>query len=458
LIARIWRPIGRGVKLGAIVLFRFLYAHCRTSLVGKSTPGLNLALIGVYALVGVGLVFVLSGRGTATQKRESATTAEEASGTPDDSRLVNEHASRDSAGARRGTEEATAINGKSPPRESTSRGAGSDLALVNPAPAGANTTPLAAQASGLYLPDSPRSNDPTVAERQRRIALGVGASLDGLRPFPDDNAWNQDITQAPVDPLSDAILATIGVDRGLHPDFGSGEWEGAKIGIPYVVVSGAQPMVPVEFTEYGDESDAGPYPLPIGAPIESAPRTDADRHALVIDRDNWKLYELCYAFETETGWTAHCGAIFDLAAHPSRPVGWTSADAAGLPVFAGLVRYDEVEAGEIRHALRFTVARTRRAYVPPASHWASRETSAVLPPMGMRVRLKADVDITGYPRHVQVILQCLKTYGMILADNGSNWFISGAPDDRWDDDALHTLKQIRGSDFEVLQMDGLVAE
>jgi hypothetical protein len=290
------------------------------------------------------------------------------------------------------------------------------------------------------------------------IHLGPGASLGGRRPFPDDNAWNQRIDELPADPLSDLLIAEIGCDKNVHPDFGSGFWNGAPIGIPYYVVSGAQPKVPIKFTAYGDESDPGPYPIPPQAEIEGDPNVDGDRHVIIIDRDNWKLYELFRAFSIVNGrlWRAESGAVFDLAVDPSRPVGWTSADAAGLPIFPGLVRYDEaVERKEIRHALRFTVARTRRAYVPPATHYASKSDDLRLPPMGMRVRLKKDVDITGFPAEVQVILTALKRYGMILADNGSDWFISGAPDPRWNDDNLRTMKKLSGCDFEVVTMQGL---
>ncbi|MFV0446365.1 MAG: hypothetical protein ACK5Q5_22560 [Planctomycetaceae bacterium] len=306
--------------------------------------------------------------------------------------------------------------------------------------------------------ESAPSADPAVRERQQKIQLGVGASLGGIRPFPDDNPWNQRVDTAPVDPLSETILRSIGFERGLHPDFGRGEWDGAKIGIPYIVVSGAQPKVDVDLFDFPDQSEPGPYPIPAGAPIEGFPNEENDRHVVVLDRDQWKLYELFYASEGPLGWKASCGAAWDLNSNNGRPAGWTSADAAGLPIFPGLVRYDEVESGEIRHALRFTVAKTRRAFVPPASHWASRESSPILPPMGMRVRLRKDFDISKFPRHTQVILQCLKDYGMILADNGSNWFISGSPDERWDNEALHTIKQVTGANLEIIRMDGLVAE
>jgi len=290
------------------------------------------------------------------------------------------------------------------------------------------------------------------------VDLGPGASLHGARPFPADNPWNTPIDGAPVDANSGAILASIGLDGCLHPDFGT-EWEGAPIGIPYVVVSGAQARVPVTFN-YDDESDPGPYPIPPDAPIEGGPDSDGDRHVLVIDRDSWTLYETWSSYPQSDGsWEAGSGAIFELDSNALRPTYWTSADAAGLPVFPGLVRYDEaVELGAIRHALRFTVSRSRRAFLPPATHWASSATDADLPPMGMRVRLKADFDLSGYSAPVRVILQALKTYGMLMADNGSNWYLSGAPDPRWDDDVLRELRGVCGADFEVVEMQGLVTE
>jgi hypothetical protein len=287
--------------------------------------------------------------------------------------------------------------------------------------------------------------------------LGPGASLAGRRPFPADNPWNQDISTAPVDPNSNALIASIGTGTGLHPDFGT-VWNGAPIGIPYVVVSGTQGRVPVSF-DYADESDPGPYPIPSNAPIEGGANSSGDRHILIVDRDNWKLYELFAAYPRGNGWRAGSGAIFDLNSNQLRPAGWTSADAAGLPIFAGLVRYDEVvEQRAIRHALRFTVARTRRAYVAPARHLASSLSDPNLPPMGMRVRLKAGFDISSFPANVQVILTAMKRYGMFVADNGSNWYVSGAPDSRWNDEELANLRRVRGSDFEVVQMGTIVTQ
>jgi hypothetical protein len=285
--------------------------------------------------------------------------------------------------------------------------------------------------------------------------LGAGASLHGKQLFPPDNPWNQDISSMPVEGNSANLIASIGLNTGLHPDFGS------DYGIPYIVVPGTQPLVPINWTAYGDESDPGPYPVPPNAPIEEGPASTGDRHVLVVDRDNWKLYELDRAFPLNNGssWNADCGAIFDLRSNALRPGGWTSADAAGLPIFPGLVRYDEVfEQGVIAHALRFTVQNSRHAYIAPARHYASGSTDPNLPPMGMRVRLKASFDISGFSPRMQVILRAMKKYGMIVADNGSNWFISGAPDSRWSDNELNSLKPIKGSNFEVVQMGTIVTQ
>ncbi len=283
--------------------------------------------------------------------------------------------------------------------------------------------------------------------------LGIGASLNGARPFPVNNPWNQDVSRAPVHSNSNNLIGSIGMNTPVHPDFGT-VYAGAPNGIPYIVVAGNQLSVPITFTAYGNQSDPGPYPVPTNAPIEGGPSSTGDRHVLVIDRDNWKLYEMFRSFPMNGGssWEAGSGAVFALNSNAVRPEGWTSADAAGLPIFPGLVRYDEVFGQhEIRHALRFTAQPTRKAYVYPARHYASDNTSLNVPPMGMRVRLKASFITTGYSQAMQVILTGLKKYGMILADNGGNWFISGAPDMRWDDDELHTLAGIKGSDFEVVQ-------
>jgi hypothetical protein len=255
------------------------------------------------------------------------------------------------------------------------------------------------------------------------------------------------------------MIASLGTDTALHPDFGT-DYEGAPNGIPYIVVSGTQRRVPATFA-YDEESDPGPYPIPPDAPIEGGPKGEGDRHVIVVDRDNWKLYELFAAYPVNSGasWKAEGGAVFDLNSNAVRPAGWTSADAAGLPIFPGLIRYDEVyELKEITHALRFTAQRTRRAYVAPARHFASDDPKPNLPPMGMRVRLKASYDITKFSPAIQVILRAMKKYGMLLADNGSNWYVSGAPDPRWNDDDLGTLRSLKGSDFEVVRMGTMTTE
>lgn len=285
-----------------------------------------------------------------------------------------------------------------------------------------------------------------------RPDLGNHGSLHGRIPFPANNPWNQSIDHEPVDPHSAALIASVGADRPLHADFGS-YWEGKPLGIPYVVVDAKTPRVPITF-EYADESDPGPYPLPPHPPIEGGPDGDGDRHVLMVDRDHWKLYELYQFFPNgKGGFRAGSGAIFDLNSNRLRPEGWTSADAAGLPIFPGLVRCDEVlDQQEIRHALRFTVRKTRRAYIAPARHFASSDNNPNLPPMGMRVRLKASYNISGFPKNVQIILRALKTYGMICADNGSDWFISGTHDERWNDEELAAIGRVTGKDLEVVRM------
>jgi hypothetical protein len=271
--------------------------------------------------------------------------------------------------------------------------------------------------------------------------------------FPADNAWNTDISTAPVDSNSATLIASCGASSALHPDFGT-TYNRAPNGIPYVVVHGTQPTVPVSF-QYADESDPGPYPVPPNAPIEGGANSSGDRHVLVLDADAWKLYEMFDATPKSGGasWTAGSGAIFDLTSDALRPAGWTSADAAGLPILPGLVRYDEVVIhGAIAHALRFTCPATRKGYIAPARHEASNDTSSALPPMGMRVRLRSSVALSSFPPHVQVILRALQHYGMFVADNGSAFYLSGAPDPRWSDDELHTMTSLHGSDFEVLRM------
>ena len=286
-----------------------------------------------------------------------------------------------------------------------------------------------------------------------------GGGTIGCAIFPADNIWNTPVDTLPVDANSAAYIASIGADIGVHPDFGSGTWDGEPIGIPYIVVSGTQPGVPIHFVEFGDESDPGPYPIPPDAPVEGGPDSSGDRHVLVVDADNCMLYELYHAYPQSDGsWNAGSGAIFDLRSNALRPADWTSADAAGLPILPGLVRYDEVAAGEIRHALRFTVPETRRAYVWPARHFASSLTGTEYPPMGQRFRLRADFDISGFSFEVQVILRALKRYGMIIADNGASWYLTGAPDERWNNEELHELHQVQGSDFETVDVSSLIVD
>jgi hypothetical protein len=303
---------------------------------------------------------------------------------------------------------------------------------------------------------------------KRLFALAAGALLLGgtsahaLRVpgapkctiFPATNAWNERVDTLPVAANSAQMIQSIGPGTGLHPDFGSGLYNGQPIGIPYDVVSKQTKRFRLKF-HYADESDKGPYPIPKSVHIEGGRSSAGDRHALLIDKDACKLYELGALYPKGAGWAAGAGAIWNLRSNALRPAGWTSADAAGLPIFAGLARYDEVARGVIDHALRFTAARTRRQYVYPARHYASSADDPALPPMGLRVRLKASVDISGFPKQARIVLQALKTYGMMLADNGSNWYISGAPNAHWSNDDLHSLGRITGSMFEVVDTSSL---
>jgi hypothetical protein len=297
------------------------------------------------------------------------------------------------------------------------------------------------------------------------LALLVGGRpADALRHpaapkcpiFPKSNPWNQRVDRLPVAPNSDAIIASIGPDETLHPDFGSGLWEGAPIGIPITVVRRGQPKSRIAF-EYADESDRGPYPIPRNVKIEGGRQSSGDRHALIIDRDACRLYELFALYPTAGGgWRAGSGAIWNLRSNRLRRAGWTSADAAGLPILPGLARYDEVARGRIDHALRFTVSRTRRAYVYPARHYASSSTDPNLPPMGLRLRLKASYPTRGFPRQARIVIEALKRYGMLVSDNGSDWFITGTPDPRWSNEQLRALKRVPGSAFEVVQTGRVV--
>jgi hypothetical protein len=289
------------------------------------------------------------------------------------------------------------------------------------------------------------------------LALGVAAASAGkvagvasCPVFPASSPWNQRVDKLPVAPNSDRIVAAIGADDHVHADFGSGLWDGGPIGIPITVVGTSQARSRVAF-EYASESDKGPYPIPNNVAIEGGRTADGDRHALIVDRDSCRLYELFALYPTAGGgWRAGSGAIFDLRSNRLRPAGWTSADAAGLAILPGLARYEDVARGRIDHALRFTVQDTRRAYVWPARHFASDKTDPSLPPMGMRFRLKRSYPIAGFPRQARIVLQALKEYGMIVSDNGSNWYLSGAPSPKWSNDQLHTLHRVPGSAFEVV--------
>ncbi len=283
--------------------------------------------------------------------------------------------------------------------------------------------------------------------------LGPNANLGGRLLLPPNDEWNRDISRDPVDPASATLIASIGAEKPLHADFGL-VWKGQPAGIPYLVVDGKQPRVPVEF-EYKNESDPGPYPIPANAPIEGGADANGDRHVLILDRDNAMLYELWSAFPLDGGkrWKAGSGAIFNLRNPKPRTAGWTSSDAAGLPVLPGLARFDEIgERHELKHALRFTVVKSRRGYVAPATHFASRSNDPKLPPMGMRVRLRADFDTSKFPPTARALLDGMKRYGIILADNGGDWFISGAPDERWRWDEIEPIRQVKGHDLEVVKM------
>lgn len=308
---------------------------------------------------------------------------------------------------------------------------------------------LAALALVACAPSGARAGDPP-------------PQLGNCPVFPADNVWNARVDDLPLLAESETYVTTIGRTATVHPDFGSGTWEGAPIGIPWVSVGASQPRVDVSFY-YPTESDPGPYPVPADAPVEGAPvggvAPGGDRHVLVVDTADCVLYEL-YDAELQPGgdWSAGSGAVYDLTSNALRPDGWTSADAAGLPILPGLVRYDEVAAGSIDHAIRFTAPQTRKEHVWPARHDASSSTAAERPPMGQRFRLRADFDASAMSAEAQVIVTAMKRYGLILADNGSSWFISGAPDERWDNDALRDLRAITGADFEAVDVTSLMID
>jgi len=321
------------------------------------------------------------------------------------------------------------------------------IAVMNPNPGGSTSN-----SQSLQVTSSSSGPPPPPPSACSAMSVGQEASLNGFVPFPSDNLWNKDISTAPVDSNSTAIINFIGTGVPLHPDFGSGTYNGSIIGIPYEIVDSSQGPVTINFTAYGDESDPGPMPIPLNAPIEGDPNPSGDQHVLILDNANCWLYELYNASPNGSEWNAGSAAVWDLTADEQRPYTWTSADAAGLPIFPGLVRYDEVAAGQINHALRFTLQSSRAAFIPPASHWAANSTNALAAPMGMRLRLKASFDISGFSAANQVILAALKKYGMIMADNGSSMYITGAPNDNWNNDDLHNLTGVTASDFEVIQM------
>jgi hypothetical protein len=328
-------------------------------------------------------------------------------------------------------------------------------------------------AAGVTLGCNPPANnrfcpDDTVTRAEMATFLTRALGLQANRPparcpnLPADDAWNTRIDHLPLDPRSNAYVSSIGSSATMHPDFGSGVWppgSTSPIGIPYLEVGPNEPMVTIHYDAYGSESDPGPFPIPLDAPIEGGPSASGDRHVIVVDRYRCELFEL---FDAHPGpgnsWTAASGARYQLDSSDLRPDGWTSADAAGLPIYPGLVRYDEVQSGVIEHAIRFTAPQTRDDYVWPARHFASSSSDPDLPPMGQRFRLKAGFDISGYSTDVRVILTAMKRYGIILADNGSPWYISGAPDERWDNDMLRELKEIPGSAFEAVDTSGMMID
>lgn len=328
-------------------------------------------------------------------------------------------------------------------------------------------------AAGVTLGCNPPDNDrfcPDDPVRRDQMAsfLGRAGGLSPIVPrrrcpvLPADNIWNTRVDALPLHPLSDQYIDSIGPDDHMHPDFGSGVWppgSNSPIGIPFVVVGDETDDVPIVFTAYGDESDPGPYPIPRDAPVEGGPDGDGDRHVIVVDADDCVLYELYRGFPRGDGsWSADSAARYDLTSNELRPSGWTSADAAGLPIYPGLVRYDEVASGEITHAIRFTISETQQAYVWPARHFASDNSDPSVPPMGQRFRLRADFDISGFSPEIQVILTAFRRYGLIVADNGSDWYVSGAPDERWDNDVLGELKTIPGAAFEAVDVSGLIVD
>jgi hypothetical protein len=314
---------------------------------------------------------------------------------------------------------------------------------------------LSSACAPVSMPPLETPDGPTAAPAATSVPVtpdGNGPVLANCRMFPADNIWNTRVDSLPLHPMSDAWIDSIGREQGFHMDFGSGNWDGGPIGIPYNLVRGASvTKYTVEFY-YPDESDAGPYPIPGDPLLEYS----SDHHILVVDTDDCRLYEIYDASLENGSWSGGSGAVWDLNSNALRPETWTSADAAGLPILPGLVRHDEISAGEIKHALRFTVEETA-GYIWPARHQTADAQDRV-PPLGARFRLKADYDISGFPPEMQVLLRAMKEYGIILADNGSNWYVSGAPDERWDNDMLHLLDVLTGNDFEGVDASGLMVD
>lgn len=303
----------------------------------------------------------------------------------------------------------------------------------------------------------PRATTTVASPTTTAVAGSTTATVGGCPLTPADNYWRARVTSLATHSSSTAWVNTIGRSKRFHMDFGSGEWDGGPIGIPYVTVPSTQRQVPISF-DYDDESDPGPYPLPFDAPVEGGPDADGDRHVLVVETGSCTLYEVYDAHRganATAAWSAGSGAVYDLRSNALRPAGWTSADAAGLPILPGLIRYEEVAAGRIDHAIRFTAPLTQRAYVWPARHFASSSTDPARPPMGAWFRLRADYPTAGLDPQAKVIVEALKLHGMILADNGSSWYLSGAPDPRWNNDSLHQLDAITGADVVAVDQSPL---
>ncbi len=314
--------------------------------------------------------------------------------------------------------------------------------------AGLGAALLAVGAASVFAAPRPLDGPVTAFRPAVRLTRAGGSTVGGCDVFPADNAWNTPVEATPLHPKSAAIIASIQANGGgfLHPDFG----ENPAYGIPYVVVPAGSPRIAVTYDADGDESDPGPFPIPLDAPIEGGPGASGDRHVIAVEQGSCELFELYVGRASPTGWTAASGARFDLSSNDLRPLGWTSADAAGLPILPGLVRHDEVASGEIRHAIRVTFSRTRAGFVLPATHFASSHTDPHLPPMGLRLRLRSGYDVSQLTGQSRVIAFAMQRYGLIVADNGSNWYFQGAPSSGWNDDDLDQLKSIPGTAFEVV--------